>query len=287
MPPPITHEDLVALFDVIKRPDDYFPYGQNMDRESSSDQEYRGDCSCGCTWFAPLDGALRTDWGVCTNRASHRCGLLTFEHQGCRHFEEDPELHAKWEWEAAESRERMRIERPDLYRRLYGTQPGQPDAMDLVVDLMPTEATPEEPRDPDTPVNLHPLEITRSRESLRELMDAVGKQADKHGLTEDHVHELLREAVESHDGRDDPPHIAECTPVVLLTDLPYYNLQAGDVGTVAAIIGEGLYTVEFASLAGHIVAVTALVSSQLRPVGRDEIPHVRSVSHPQAPEQQG
>jgi hypothetical protein len=87
-----THEDLVALFDIIERPADYFPYGQNMDREAGSGEDYRGDCSCGCKWFLPLEGELRLDWGVCTNRASHRVGLLTFEHQGCRHFEMDPDL---------------------------------------------------------------------------------------------------------------------------------------------------------------------------------------------------
>ncbi|MGO8949178.1 MAG: hypothetical protein ACLQUY_16335 [Ktedonobacterales bacterium] len=87
-----THEDLVALFDIIERPEDYFPYGQNMDREDGRGEDYRGDCFCGCKWFLPLEGELQLDWGVCTNRASHRVGLLTFEHQGCRHFEMDPDI---------------------------------------------------------------------------------------------------------------------------------------------------------------------------------------------------
>ena len=34
----------------------------------------------------PLAGKLGCDWGVCGNPESHRCGLLTFEHQGCREF---------------------------------------------------------------------------------------------------------------------------------------------------------------------------------------------------------
>ena len=118
--PSITHEDLVALFDVIERPEDYFPYGKNMDREGSSEDEYRGDCSCGCKWFAPLDGALRSDWGVCTNRASHRRGLLTFEHQGCPQFQMDPDLEADFHRAAAASRSRTRIEQPELYAKLYG-----------------------------------------------------------------------------------------------------------------------------------------------------------------------
>lgn len=61
---------------------DYRPYG---------DAERDGpDCSGGCLFFYPLaDGSgekISMDWGVCTNTASHRTGLLTFEHQGCPHF---------------------------------------------------------------------------------------------------------------------------------------------------------------------------------------------------------
>ena len=32
------------------------------------------------------------DWGVCANVKSPRKGLLTFEHQGCKEFEEGKEL---------------------------------------------------------------------------------------------------------------------------------------------------------------------------------------------------
>ena len=45
------------------------------------------DCSCGCRWYRKLAGPLGWNWGVCANPRSHRCGLLTFEHQGCLHFE--------------------------------------------------------------------------------------------------------------------------------------------------------------------------------------------------------
>ena len=48
------------------------------------------DCSGGCMKFYALqhrDGEwLGYDWGVCANPKSHRCGLLTNEHQGCAHF---------------------------------------------------------------------------------------------------------------------------------------------------------------------------------------------------------
>ncbi len=45
------------------------------------------DCSGGCRWYHKLTGAASRDWGVCGNLRSPRSGLLTFEHQGCSHFE--------------------------------------------------------------------------------------------------------------------------------------------------------------------------------------------------------
>ncbi|WIG58296.1 MAG: hypothetical protein OJF49_001041 [Ktedonobacterales bacterium] len=102
----LTHEALLRA--VCYLPEDYYPYGSNMDREADpnvdlaqmSDTEvaayferiegrYHGDCSCGCRWFVQLIGAVGMDWGACYNPASHRCGLLTFEHQGCPQFEAD------------------------------------------------------------------------------------------------------------------------------------------------------------------------------------------------------
>lgn len=73
----ITHEHLVSIMRCL--PEDYEPYGE-AERDG-------GDCSSGCRWYAKLAGTLGYDWGVCANPASHRCGLLTFEHQGCAHFE--------------------------------------------------------------------------------------------------------------------------------------------------------------------------------------------------------
>ena len=78
-----THE---ALWEVCQKlPGDYDPWGQNK-RWADNSQSYP-DCSCGCRWFAKLPGRLGMDWGVCFNPASHRAGLLTFEHQGCQKFE--------------------------------------------------------------------------------------------------------------------------------------------------------------------------------------------------------
>ena len=80
------HEHLLGI--VKKLPGDFEPYG-GRDR----DAEWGPDCSCGCRHFIPLAGALGQDWGVCANPASPRCALLTFEHQGCRHFEPEPHAH--------------------------------------------------------------------------------------------------------------------------------------------------------------------------------------------------
>jgi hypothetical protein len=75
------------LWEICKKlPDDYEPYGKGSREEAD---RWFGDCSCGCKFYLPLEGRLGADWGVCGNPSSHRCGLLTFEHQGCRHFEMD------------------------------------------------------------------------------------------------------------------------------------------------------------------------------------------------------
>jgi hypothetical protein len=88
--PILTHEH---LFTVVKQlPADYTPWG-TYDR-NATDDAWCGDCSSGCKFYAILDGHLGADWGVCTNPASHRAGLLTFEHQGCCQFTQDDEPDA-------------------------------------------------------------------------------------------------------------------------------------------------------------------------------------------------
>lgn len=73
------HKRLLAL--VVRTPFDWEPWG-----DESVNGDYT-DCSQGCRWYRPLEGDLAWDWGVCTNPKSHRCGLLTFEHQGCRAYD--------------------------------------------------------------------------------------------------------------------------------------------------------------------------------------------------------
>jgi hypothetical protein len=68
---------------VIQRPLDFEPYGCRVRNGS--------DCNCGCKHYYVLAGEMRFDWGVCMKPKSHRCGLLTFEHQGCPHFEYGPD----------------------------------------------------------------------------------------------------------------------------------------------------------------------------------------------------
>lgn len=74
------HEALVEI--VKKLPSDFEPWGVR-----SREDHYGGDCSSGCRWYVRLEPSLQLDWGICRNPASPRCGLLTFEHQGCRQFE--------------------------------------------------------------------------------------------------------------------------------------------------------------------------------------------------------
>jgi len=78
-----THENLLAI--VIKKEEDYAPWGFKQ-RWEKDDEEYP-DCSMGCKYFVPLKDELGFDWGICSNKESHRSGLLTFEHQGCQKFE--------------------------------------------------------------------------------------------------------------------------------------------------------------------------------------------------------
>ena len=77
------------LLEVVPRlQQDYEPFG-SVKRWEKDDESYP-DCSCGCRFARALEGELGMDWCVCTNPASHRVGLLTFEHQGCQQFEHDP-----------------------------------------------------------------------------------------------------------------------------------------------------------------------------------------------------
>ena len=73
--------------------------------------------------------------------------------------------------------------------------------------------------------------------------------------------------------------IKEHDCVILTQNIPEESLEAGDIGTVVHIHGEGKgYEVEFITLAGETVAVATLLPGQLRPVARRDIAHVRELA---------
>lgn len=71
--------------------------------------------------------------------------------------------------------------------------------------------------------------------------------------------------------------IREHERVVLEAPLPAESLEAGDVGTVVHVHGDGrAYEVEFVTLDGHTAAVVTLEAGQVRPVRRQEMTPARS-----------
>jgi len=73
--------------------------------------------------------------------------------------------------------------------------------------------------------------------------------------------------------------IKEHDCVVLLQDVPEGDLAAGDVGTVVHVHGEGKgYEVEFMTLTGDTVAIVTVMASQVRPVERRDLVHVRTLA---------
>ena len=72
--------------------------------------------------------------------------------------------------------------------------------------------------------------------------------------------------------------IREHDCVVLTQDLPGECLQTGDIGTVVHIHQEGAgYEVEFITLVGETVAIATLLPTQLRPIAKRDIAHVREL----------
>jgi hypothetical protein len=73
--------------------------------------------------------------------------------------------------------------------------------------------------------------------------------------------------------------IEEHDCVVLTEDLPEDGLVAGDLGTVVHVHRDGAgYEVEFMTLSGETLAVTTLLRSQVRPIARRDVAHVRELS---------
>jgi hypothetical protein len=73
--------------------------------------------------------------------------------------------------------------------------------------------------------------------------------------------------------------IKEYVQVVLTEDVPEHDLKAGDLGTVVMIHGDHAgYELEIFSADGHTQDVVTVDASQVRPVTRDDVLHVRERS---------
>jgi len=72
--------------------------------------------------------------------------------------------------------------------------------------------------------------------------------------------------------------IKEHDCIVLTDDLSEEGLKAGDIGTVVHIHQHGAgYEVEFMTLTGETISVVTLMASQVRPLARRDIAHVREL----------
>ncbi|OLE53086.1 MAG: DUF4926 domain-containing protein [Acidobacteria bacterium 13_1_20CM_3_53_8] len=72
--------------------------------------------------------------------------------------------------------------------------------------------------------------------------------------------------------------IKEHDCIVLTEDLSEEGLKAGDIGTVVHIHQNGAgYEVEFMTLTGETISVVTLMASQVRPLARRDIAHVREL----------
>jgi hypothetical protein len=73
--------------------------------------------------------------------------------------------------------------------------------------------------------------------------------------------------------------IREHDRVVITADLPEYDLKAGDVGVVVHAYNDGeAYELEIFALDGRTLDVVTVEGSQVRPVKRDDVLHVRERS---------
>ena len=71
----------------------------------------------------------------------------------------------------------------------------------------------------------------------------------------------------------------ELDTVVLSHDLKELGLTRGDVGAVVHAYADGkAYEVEFVTGEGRTIAVTTLTNSDIRPMQRQEILHVRTLA---------
>ncbi|MEZ4668473.1 MAG: DUF4926 domain-containing protein [Anaerolineae bacterium] len=73
--------------------------------------------------------------------------------------------------------------------------------------------------------------------------------------------------------------IQEHERAILTADLPEYGFKAGDVGIVVHIYDDGAaYEMEFFALDGRTLDVVTVEATQVRPVSRRDVLHVRELS---------
>jgi Protein of unknown function (DUF3027) len=63
----------------------------NDENDPQYDESWAWEQCGACRFWMPLAGTLGLDWGACSNGASRFDGWVRFEHDGCEHFEKDPE----------------------------------------------------------------------------------------------------------------------------------------------------------------------------------------------------
>lgn len=71
--------------------------------------------------------------------------------------------------------------------------------------------------------------------------------------------------------------IEQLDPIVLNEDLPVHGLKRGDIGAVVEIYSPGEIEGEFVTASGRTQALVSLHIGQVRPVGPQDIPAVRSL----------
>ena len=72
--------------------------------------------------------------------------------------------------------------------------------------------------------------------------------------------------------------IKEHDRIVLKAAIPDEGLEAGDVGTIVHVYGDGrAYEVEFTTLEGKTAAVVTVEAADVRPVKKREITHARQL----------
>ena len=72
----------------------------------------------------------------------------------------------------------------------------------------------------------------------------------------------------------------ELDPVVLVRDIPDYDLRRGDLGAVVLVYGPSEVEVEFVRLSGLTQALITLQVDDLRPVDDHDVPAVRGAVGP-------